>query len=148
MYFVVCTFLQRFIFSLCFGLRFDAFSNGFCCTKLDFPFNFSCKYLDFMFVSEDKERINTFPPQELDECLLIFRNPCLVIHGFYVCHESKFTLCKPGQYSNNGIDSVTFQQTEHCKQTLLWFSLVHLGDVHTMMWDAPQSSNRWIICPS
>ena len=37
-----------------------------------------------MFVSEDKERINTFPPQELDECLLIFRKPYLVIHGDFM----------------------------------------------------------------
>ena len=37
-----------------------------------------------------------FSPQELDECLLIFRNPHLVIHGFYVCHENNFMLSKPG----------------------------------------------------
>ena len=44
-------------FSSFFSLGFDPFNNGFYCTKFDFPFS-SCKYLDFVFVSEDKWRIN------------------------------------------------------------------------------------------
>ena len=37
-----------------FGLGFDPFNNGFYRKKFYFPFNTPCKYLDFMFVSEDK----------------------------------------------------------------------------------------------
>ena len=37
-----------------FGLVFDPFSNGFYCTNFDLSFKSSSKYLDFMFVCEDK----------------------------------------------------------------------------------------------
>ena len=53
-WFLVCTLPLVFLFIIIFGLGFDPFNNGFYCTKFDFPFNSSCKYLDFMFVSEDK----------------------------------------------------------------------------------------------
>ena len=37
-----------------FRFEFDPFSDGIYCAKLDFSFNFSCKFLDFMFVFGDK----------------------------------------------------------------------------------------------
>ena len=47
-------FLFSFSFFFFFGLGFDPFNNGFYCTKFDFPFNSYSKYLDIMFVPEDK----------------------------------------------------------------------------------------------
>ena len=38
------TILLFFFFSY-FDLGFDLFNNGFYCTKFDFPFNSSCKYM-------------------------------------------------------------------------------------------------------
>ena len=37
-----------------FVLGFDPFNTDFYCAKFDFPFDSSCKYLDFKLVSEDK----------------------------------------------------------------------------------------------
>ena len=56
-WFLVCTHTLGFSFMLFFsffGLGFDPFNSGFYCRKFDFNFNSSCKYLDFMFASEDK----------------------------------------------------------------------------------------------
>ena len=48
------SFLFIYLFILILGLGFDPFNDGFYLIKFDFPFNSSCKYSDFMFLSKDK----------------------------------------------------------------------------------------------
>ena len=57
-YLFIFIYLFIYLFFHIFGLGFDPFNNGFYCTKFVFPFNSSSEYLDFIFVSEEKQRIN------------------------------------------------------------------------------------------